>query len=368
MAAGAANILYLDPRPLMADILARPSAYGITNTTLPACGTAASLGCVPPAATAGFFFADGVHPGTAVHGILSDWVYSTRAAPNQFAQLASLPIGRSGAQWRAMDDRMRGFETDTRADARGWFATVDYSPARLSANGTTPALSGNGMSLTLGVDARWDHLIGGLALGVAETSFDMGGNAGTIESAEMILSAFGAAKFGAAYVDGLASYGRFDYDTQRRVSATTNSGSTKADHFGFKLGAGYNFTSGALTHGPVASLSLERVSVDGFTENGTTELDVGKQTRTSLRHRIGWQAVWRTQVGEAQVSPYLRITHEREYKDNPALPTVSQVGSGFAFSAPTHDAKDNWGLIAAGANIKVGGANVQFGEIGRAHV
>src|SRR5262245_21541022 len=70
VASGATNVAFIDPRPVIADILARPAAYGVTNTTIPACGAAASLGCGPAQQIPGsstFLFADGVHPTVLVH-------------------------------------------------------------------------------------------------------------------------------------------------------------------------------------------------------------------------------------------------------------------------------------------------------------
>ena len=85
-ASGTSGIAYFDPRPLFADIIARPSAYGVSNTTIPACGAASSLGCGPAQQIPGsstHFFADGVHPTALAHRIISDWVYSSLSAPSR---------------------------------------------------------------------------------------------------------------------------------------------------------------------------------------------------------------------------------------------------------------------------------------------
>lgn len=358
---GATNLLYLDPRSLMADMLARPTAYGIANTTLPACGAASSLGCVAPAGTENFFFADGVHPSAAVHQILSDWVYASLAAPSQFVSLAMLPLGRSGAQWRAMDDRLRGFATQERHQG-GLFVTADYAPTRIDSSAYGASASGTGKSVTVGLEHIRGNLLGGIAMGYADTGFDLGNRAGNVDYTETIFSAYGGAKFGAAYVDLLASYGAFDYDTRRNVSASSNIGSTNAHQHGFKLGTGYNLVSGNLTHGPVAALAYEKVTVDAFTETGATALSFGKQTRTSLRHRIGWQGVWNVaSAGGTRFMPYVRITHEREYEDNQGYLNVSQAGSAFVFSAPTSGKKESWGVLAFGTSVKLNEVSLQLG-------
>ena len=100
-AAGPHGIAYFDPRPLLADMLARPAAYGITNTTIPACGAAASLGCVPAQQIPGsatHFYADGVHPTAHVHGVIADWVHGSLAAPSQIASSPSAVLSHSSKQ------------------------------------------------------------------------------------------------------------------------------------------------------------------------------------------------------------------------------------------------------------------------------
>ncbi|MBI3525798.1 MAG: autotransporter domain-containing protein, partial [Betaproteobacteria bacterium] len=310
LAAGVNSIAYLDPRALFADTNARPAAYGFTNNTIPACGAISSLGCGPAQQIPGsstYAFADGVHPSVASHKIISDWVYATLEAPSRFIALAALPLGRLGAQWRSIDDRLRNYETAEPAAGastpgrQGFFVSGDYAPGKLDATATFPSTSGSGKSLTIGADRAWGAMIGGFALGLSNNDFDLGdtsgNNAGKVKYTETIVSAFGASRMENAYTDAVLSYATFDYDTTRNVPlgplTASNTGVAKARQWGLKLGGGYNLKSGNLVHGPVAALSWEKVKVDGFTENGgVTAMSFGSQSRVSMRHRLGWQAVW----------------------------------------------------------------------------
>ncbi len=361
LAAGVGNIAYLDPRALFADVNARPAAYGITNTTIPACGGISSLGCgtaqqIPGSST--YLFADGVHPSAAAQKIISDWVYSTLEAPSRFIALAALPLGRLGAQWRSIDNRLRNHEAADTPGGQGFFATGDYAPSTLDATTAFPAISGNSKSLTIGADRAFGTMVGGFALGLTNNNFDLGDNAGnntgTVKYTETIVSAFGSSRIEDAYTDAVLSYATFNFDTNRNVSlgalTASNTGATKARQWGLKLGGGYNLKTGNLVHGPVAALSWEKVKVDGFTENGgVTAMVFGSQSRDSLRHRLGWQAVWQVN----NYSPYARLTHEKEYKDNQGAVSASVVGSPFTFSAPTSGKKESYGLLAVGATVKL---------------
>ena len=367
IATGTNGIVYLDPGPVLADILARPAMYGITNTTIPACGAISSLGCgaaqqIPGSAT--FLFADGVHPSAHVHGILADWVYGVLAAPGQLAALSAIPVGRLGAQWRAVDNRVRDFATS--AGARGFYVTGDYAPARIDATAASPSLKGNGKTVGLGYDRALGNSMLGVSLGLADHSYDLGGAGGSIDYEELIVSGYGATRFGAAYLDATLSYASLDYTIQRNVAlgplVTSNSGATSGRQTGIKLGAGYHFGSGNLVHGPVAAISWERVRVDGYTETASpTALTFGGQESKSLRHRLGWQLIGEMPSGWGKLRPYARITHEKEYEDNRGAFSVGVAGSPFTFSTPSRGTKDSWGLLAAGVSIDRKDVNVHLG-------
>lgn len=369
LAVGVNNIAYLDPRALFADINARPAAYGLTNITIPACGAISSLGCgaaqqIPGSST--YMFADGVHPSVASHKIISDWVYAALEAPSRFVALAALPLGRLGAQWRAIDDRLRNHETSDAPGRQGFFVTGDYASSKLDASATFPSTSGSGKSLSIGADRAWGPMIGGFALGLSNNNFDLGddvgNNTGKVKYTETIVSAFGASRLEDAYTDAVLSYATFNYDTTRNVPlgplTASNTGAAKAKQWGLKLGGGYNLKSGNLAHGPLAALSWEKVKVDAFAENGSlTAMNFGSQSRESMRHRLGWQAVWQVD----NYSPYVRLTHEKEYKDNQGSVTANIVGSPFTFSVPTSGKKQGYGLLALGTTVKFKDVSAQLG-------
>lgn len=367
VAAGASGIAYLDPRPLLADVYARPAAYGITNTTVPACGAISSLGCGPAQQLPGsssFLFADGVHPTAAAHAIVSDWVYSVLAAPAQLAALARIPVGRLGAQWRAVDNRVRDFTTQT--GGRGFYLSGDYAPARLDANAASPSLDGDGKTLGVGYDRAFGTAMLGVSIGIADHGYDLGGAGGRIDYDELIVSGYAALRHGAAYFDATLSHSTIDYEVRRNVAlgglTATNTGSTSGRQTGVKLGAGYHFSTGGILHGPVAAISWERVRVDGYTEAASpTALAFGGQESKSLRHRLGWQFVGDSPSGFGRLRPYARLTHEKEYEDNQRAFSVGVAGSPFTFSTPTRGTRESWGLLAAGLSIERRDVTLHFG-------
>ena len=375
VASGATNVVYLDSRALLTDAANNPGKYGFTNTTIPVCGANSSLGCgaaqqVPGINPAVSFFADGVHPTAAAHKVISDWAYATLEAPTRLAGLSAVPLGRLGAQWRSIDNRVRDFATQAKG-GQGIYVTGDYAPSKLDATTTSAGLDGNGKSITVGYDrALGSTWMLGAAFGYSEQKFDLTANAGRVNYDEIVLSGYASGKFGNAYLDGTLSYASLDFGTINRtqnlgVLSITDTGATKGRQWGFKLGGGYNFTSGAVTHGPIAALAWEKVNVNGYSETASvTAMSFGNQSRQSMRHRLGWQVVMDVPTSFAKFRPYVRVTHEKEYKENQGTLTAGFVGSPFTFSTPTTGRKDSWGLFAAGTTMAFKDLNVNLGYQG----
>lgn len=361
--AGVRDIAYLDPRGLLADMMARPAAWGITNTSVPACGAISSLGCGPAQqipGSANFLFADGVHPTSYVHRIVADWAYASLEAPGRMAALTSLPMGSIDSQWRAIDARLRHRQM---AAGSGWqaFAAADYAPTRQDRTSLAPSVSGNGKSITVGVEKRWGPVSAGAAIGAADGGYSFDQGAGSIDYTQTLVSAFGALQFDAAYLDATFSVGSLDFDTRRHLGPLSTPGSTKGSQWGFKFGGGYNLSAGSLSHGPVAALLWQHTKVDSFAETGLTAMAFGEQSRDSMRHRIGWQAAWDMPMTWGRVAPYARLTHEKEYKDRQGTVTAGVAGSPFAFSVPIRNQQDGYGLLAVGATMQYARLSAHLG-------
>jgi outer membrane lipase/esterase len=297
--------------------------------------------------------------------VVSDWVFSSLSGASAISSLAEIPAGRLGAQWRAIDDRVRNHAVS--GGKSGFFVQGDYAPSKLDSTATTPSAKGNGKTGTVGFDRAFGNGLVGVALGYSEQDFSLGGVGGKIEYDELIGSVFGAWRLGAAYLDSSFSYARHDYNVRRNSAlgpfTATDNGTTEASQWGFRVGGGYNFGSGAVKHGPVAGLAWEQVKVDGFTETASaTAMTFSSVTRKSLKHRLGYQVVGEVPTGWIKLKPYVRVTHEKEYKNNGGPITAGLAGSGFAFSTATRATKDSWGLIAVGTamEFKEVTANVGF--------
>jgi outer membrane lipase/esterase len=350
------GVLYFDGPKLFQAILANPAAYGITNTAIPACGASSSLGCT--AAANGALFADGVHPSTLGHQIVADWVRATLEGTGRAGLLAALPIGRSGAQWRSVDGRMREFQ-NFGSKGGGVFVSLDRAPGGIDATATSSSASGHSSGLTVGYErALGQQWLIGAALGYEEAPFDLGNNAGRIKYDEWNLTAFASFKSGPWYVNGLASHGRLDYTSSRNFNlgplAVAESGDTKGRQNGFRLQAGYLMNAGAVLHGPLAGVDWERVTVDGYSEKSgsASALSFGQQERKALRSRVGYQVAGEDQWGGMRARPYAQFSYEYQHKKDERDTLVGFAGSSM-MAVPTSNRTGGYGVLAVGTSLRV---------------
>jgi outer membrane lipase/esterase len=352
------NLLYFDTSRLLDTIVADPAAFGVTNTTDPACNPL-SLGCVAPASTTGYLFADPKHPSAIGHRIISDWVYSSLEAAGNVGLLSQVALKRADAQWRAIDGRLQEFE-NFGFKGRGVFFSSDYASSHRSASAMLPAGDDAGTSFILGYEtALSDALFGGVTLSYAHAPFEFSDSQGTVRYDEWALSAFGAYKFGAFYANALASYSRLDFATARRIALgvfnTQETGDTAGNRFAVKGQVGYNFTNGDVVHGPLAGLSWTRVDVDAFREmsDSITAMTYGEQTRESLRSRLGWQVATQTDWFGTRVRPYVQLTYDYEHTSDERSYQVGFVGGTSGLDMPTSNLTGGYGTVLAGVNAEI---------------
>jgi outer membrane lipase/esterase len=379
------GVLYIDAAAAVANVLANPARYGISNTAIPACGAASSLGCVPgvtagaltaaQAATA--MFADGVHPSGTTHRIMSDWVYSTLDSTGRLGLMSSVPMGRSGAQWRSIDGRMREFQNFSYT-GQGLFITGDYAPSKLDATASWPSASGSGSNFTIGYEkAFMPDLFGGVALGYGRNTFDLGNNAGSVKYDETSMSGFLSKKYGPWYANAMGTLSTLSFNTSRvtqlGVTSNTDTGSTTGQQRGLKIQGGYNMSSGAMVHGPLAALAREDVSVNAFQETAGnfTAMQFGEQKRRQLRSRLGYQWQSLTELSGMRFKPYAQISHEYQHLADNRDYTAGFVGGSSVMSVATANRKGGYGLLQAGGTLEVSktlqvglGASTTVGQSG----
>jgi outer membrane lipase/esterase len=337
---GSRNILLVDMFGLFSEVVATPGAYGIQTVRGLACTTSSAGQCTPATTVAGgaltYLFADGVHPTTAGHRILSDAALAQLLAPSQISLLPLSVQSSMRSQQLAYDDRFYphgGHEARTVQ----WFASAGYAPYKIDSSGQLNGIDTINRAITLGGDYQPSDTWGfGAAVSHSRGTADFGNESGSFDTKLTSVGAYARKSYGRVYTFVGGSYGQFDLeDIRRSFSVNTairvESGETSGSAASARLGAGYDLPLERFGFGPVLNFSYERIKVDGFAENGTssTQLTYGSQRLSQLTGSLGLQA--RTTDTSATWQPYARVTYDYDLSHNERAVSITSQSSVAAF-------------------------------------
>jgi len=321
------RVIPVDTFSFLREVVANPALYGFSNVTDPACFLVQSFLCAPiayvtPGADRSHLFADGVHPSAAAHEILGDLALSMVEGPRQIAVLphSAAGTGRNRAERVAVQatpnaDAVSGIHWWS--DIRGDFQRYDHGHH----------YDGVGPALLAGVGVQQDGLRYGGFAGYGRQNNDWGQSRGSWDQTEATLGAYLGWRSNGVWFTGQVNYSWLDFDINRDVplgpALRRHHGSADGHNLTVALSTGWDFSRGALVHGPVLGVISQRIDVDGFAEDGanlSTSLAYPEQSFDSLIGSAGWQASY--QINSA-VRPYARVTIDREF-EKPAMEAFAQ--------------------------------------------
>ena len=364
------NVVPVNTYGLINEVVANPAAFGFSNVTDAACGLAASsVQCGPQGAglpysyAAGtdesYLFADGVHPTTAAHRLLSQVVLAELAAPGQISLLGEAPLASSAAQYRAIRNEMLA---DSQGSDTRMFAAIDYGQQRFDGTCSSPKTSSDNVNLTLGADVRTsEHTTVGVSLGVGQSKADFKGNTGGYKLQDISGQVFGMYSNGGGYVGGFASFGQSNFkDIERRIqlgpSLRIESGKADGSHLGGGVEGGWWFNMGqSLKTGPFAHVEWQSIKVNGYTEGGndSTAMYFGRQQRDALISELGWRLMGSWKVNDLQMAPFVELAWNHDSKADPrsVRAGLNTMGGSFALSGYTPD--KTWGSANIGLSAQL---------------
>jgi uncharacterized protein YhjY with autotransporter beta-barrel domain len=208
----------------------------------------------------------------------------------------------------------------------------------------------------------------GALFGYAHTSADLDeeGSKADIDSYTPGIYAAYADKQG-FYANGLFTYTRNDYSTQRDIvipgvnrAATA---SPSGDQIGGDLDGGYEFHRGDWTFGPSAGLTYVNLGIDSFNESGASSagLSVNSQSAESLRSRVGGTVRYQAKIGSVVLTPHASAYWQHEFLDGPDLITSSFEGlpSG-GFTVQTIGGDSDNALLGLGLDAEIANSVTVF--------
>jgi outer membrane lipase/esterase len=355
------NVIQFDVYTLFNDIIANPMKYGFSNNNSPVCGTVDSAACSLP--SNGFLFADSLHPSTYAHSLLGEWVAGALRSTSDTAGLAAMagatPLGRSGAQWRTVENRTRNFQNNgQKGDVM--YVAGDYADARVNAANGAEAASGETFSGAIGFDTTvGTNMLVGASFGVENAPFTLANKGGSLRYKESTLTAYFSYLVSNCYLNGLASYGDLNYTTQRNVVIGPLSAVEHAafggKHSGLKLQMGYRMKSAGLNHGPFAGYDWENVDIDGFSEGtSATAVSVSSQSVKQSHLRVGYEVSAETAWGSATARPFAQLSYDYQLNNDTRSYSAGMTSTGTQMPVSLRSEAGGYGKVAVGVNSRLG--------------
>lgn len=362
LASAGIEVIPLDTFSLLREVTAAPATYGLVNVTMPACGATGSLVCtsadwLAPDADKTFAFADGVHPTTAGHRLVSDYALGVIRAPGAMSLLAESPVQSRAALFSTIVDQTASSAWARSQAGFGLWVSAGASRLEFDSSDSVPGAKGEPRNLVIGADMHTSpRLLLGAALSLSTVEPDFAGGRGSYEQDERALALYAAYRNGSFHATVAGAIGDIDYDTRRRVALgqarRSMSGSTSGSNRSLGVLAGYDLATGTLRHGPIAGLHAQRVKVDGFSEDDTssTGMSFGNQNRDSLVASLGYQV----SQDYGRYLSYARLTVDRELEDDDRTVSArlaTMPANGFSLPAFAPDRTYATAVVGVGAKL-----------------
>lgn len=367
----------VDTFALFSEVRANPASFGFTNITTPACGpfppitTAASISSqfclggpagnlVAPNADQTYAFADGVHPTSGSHRLIANFAEAMIEGPIAYSLLAEAPLRTRASHLQTLND---GLMTGARAEVGKLtaFASAAGGSWDVDTTRTGPGFESTNKSYTIGLTMRASEAVTvGAAYGKSKSDGSFGQNLGGFRTDEDQGSIFFAVKAGGLYVNAAGTLSSINFnETRRRIvlGALTRTAESRpqGNNASAYASVGYDFTFGRFTVGPLAAVTSQNVDVNSFEETGggAAGIKMFAQKRRSLVSSFGLRASceW------GNITPYVRITADKENKDDPRVVTamplsLAAIGSNYDLPAwQPSDSTYTTGVVGVRARV-----------------
>jgi outer membrane autotransporter protein len=233
------------------------------------------------------------------------------------------------------------------SDKLGLWGRGNYSFGDKDSSASAPSFDADQWGLLVGMDYRFsDKAVGGIALAYGDSTVEFqpageGQLDATSWAASVYGSVYAAKNF---YLDAIVNVASVGYDAQRNITYVDGTGlvaeNASGDTDGLTLSGGasmgYDFLLGGLTLSPTAGVFYVDATIDGFTEDGATGLNLvyDEQNYKSMTANVGLRLTYAWNVSWGVLLPHLRTDFVREFEDQVEV-------FGVRFAADPFDAGSN---------------------------
>jgi outer membrane lipase/esterase len=361
------NFIPADYNAMLRAVTSNLSAFGFIANAGPACIAPAgitsgyALLCTPltlvaPDAAQTHLLADDLHLSTAGQKIVADYEYSLIVAPSMISMLAEAPVQTRSALIGVIQNQIVVSQRMQGPSGVNAWVSGDVASLKIKNYAGFPDDPGDPVSLTAGLDYKLPEAwLFGVALSVDRQNASFSQNFGGFKQNEFSISAYAAHNVGPVWLNAVATYGTVRFDVNRNVpvgiTIQNNTGATSGSNISLAGEAGYNLTQSAVTHGPVAGLTLQQVRIAGFTESGGfTSLGFGAQTRNSAVGELGWQASYEA----GRWRPFVKAVWDHEFASLNRGVTASLTTSvAPSYTMPVVVTGSDWAVATAGTTLRL---------------
>jgi outer membrane lipase/esterase len=351
LAAQGVIVNYLDLNRIGDVVSANLSAFGLQSAG------ACPVACVttnPELLDRYLFYVDQVHLTSVGFAIVGRYAVRQLEAPLTFESQTDLGLSSAGGFGQMMSGRL-----DLGGDpARplSFYLVGTAASHDVSRSVTSLAYEYDSFGVAGGMQYDFGAGLIGAALSYSRPDVDsITGTAFTRAEAWQV-GAYAQIEGGAAFLEGYAGIGEFEYDIRR--TAVIDDINAQADGTSIVAGgeAGYLFGMGGAKVGPVVGVQYARAKIDPYAETGDPllTLDVARQRASEFLGFAGLEAQFKTGIGDS----FVKLLAEKELDSShipvryagTASPTIVNT---FNFQASDDDV---YGRIEGGITFDLGSA------------
>ena len=322
-AASGVMVHYLDLNLLLDNVIANPTAYGITNGLVcpsfppPLGPPPGSTTCITNGGDGFLFYGDQLHLTSDGFAIVGQYIAAQLEAPLVLQGASDLSMDVARQFGRTLTTRMDlGSPRDGDAfDGLKFFVAGDGYNRKLDIGPRNEAYRSSGVGVTAGAEFGFGTGVAGLAVNYSRPKINFGNDNAENEARTVQLGGYAGFGLGGGFVQGYAGYGWNKHDIDRAGVVEGMEADPKGHHFIAGAKAGYLLPMGDIRVGPVAALDYAKAKVDGYTETGdpVLTLNVDSLSYSSMRGSLGVEL--RGDFGDEgmQLRPYASAVVEKDF-------------------------------------------------------
>jgi len=351
-AANGSIVHYLDGQVLLQNVIANPTAFGITKGLV--CPTFnVSTACIVD--SSGYlFYGDALHLTSQGFALVAQYVARQLAAPLTLQAPSEMGFDVARQWGRTLSSRSDLYGRGQAVDGLRLYVLADGLSHDVPGTDETSRFEVRSLGGSVGAEYGVAGGLVGIAANYSRPKVSFGNDAARIRGHSWQIGAYGSLDMGGLFGQAYLGYGK---DRDRITRAGVVDDMTARPHGSHTIAGakgGYLMSYGGLQAGPVIAIDYARAKVDGYTEAGdpALTLNVSGQSLKAFTGQAGVEV-----RGElAGLHPFVDLTAEHDFSGDDRLITFAQTDAPTIVNSWTVGrGKETYGRISGGASANITG-------------